>query len=92
MVMRPGLRCAAGENMNEDTMEIKIRKLTLADYRNKGIGRKLLTRFLDAATQRGYRAISLSVDKRNRAKHLYERADFKVFKEIDVDYVMVIKI
>ncbi len=61
----------------------------LPKYRNKGVGTNLLTRFLEEAKRRGHRTVSLSVDKRNPAKRLYERAGFKVFRENEVDFIMI---
>lgn len=62
----------------------------LPEYRNKGIGNKLLQLFLNEAKRRGYRAVSLSVDKRNPAKRLYDRAGFTVVRDNNVDYIMII--
>jgi [ribosomal protein S18]-alanine N-acetyltransferase len=62
----------------------------LPEYRNREIGNKLLQLFLNEAKRREYRAVSLSVDKRNPAQHLYDRAGFAVVKENDVDFLMII--
>ncbi|MGE5653345.1 MAG: N-acetyltransferase family protein [Bacillota bacterium] len=50
---------------------------TVAGVRGMGIGTKLLTLLIAQACQDGYRGISLSVDPRNAALHLYERTGFK---------------
>jgi ribosomal protein S18 acetylase RimI-like enzyme len=73
--------------IDEKTPELGM--AVLPEYRNKGIGTDLLTRFLKEAKQRGCRSVSLSVDKRNPAKRLYERAGFTVFRENEVDFIMI---
>ena len=59
------------------------------DYRNKGIGCMLLIRFFREMEKRGYKKISLSVDKRNRAVNLYKRTGFQIVKENESDFIMV---
>lgn len=49
---------------------------TLPDYRGHGIGTALMTHLIQKATEDGHPALSLSVDPRNRAIHLYERLGF----------------
>lgn len=56
-----------------------IPELTLAilpEFRGLGIGTSLLNLLVAQARQDGYRGISLSVDPRNAAVRLYERAGF----------------
>ncbi len=45
-------------------------------HRGRGIGTALLERVIAQAASRGHRGISLSVEDRNRARELYERAGF----------------
>ncbi len=73
--------------VDEHTPELGM--AVIPEYRNRGIGQQLLALFLQEAKQRGHRAVSLSVDKRNRAKNLYKRAGFEIVKETEVDYVMM---
>jgi ribosomal protein S18 acetylase RimI-like enzyme len=47
-----------------------------AQYRGQGIGTKLLDAILDVARERGYAAVSLSVEDDNGARRLYEQAGF----------------
>jgi ribosomal protein S18 acetylase RimI-like enzyme len=61
----------------------------LPEARNKGIGAKLLRRLHADLTQRGYRQISLSVQKANAALRLYERNRYRITKEQETDYIMV---
>jgi ribosomal protein S18 acetylase RimI-like enzyme len=45
--------------------------------RGKGVGSALLDALLTLAQEQGYRAISLSVDRQNPARRLYERKGFR---------------
>ena len=47
-----------------------------ADARGQGIGQALLQAFIALAQSQGYAALSLSVDRNNPARHLYERFGF----------------
>jgi len=88
-------RLFSEENKGFGFIDENIPELGMAvipEYRNKGIGHQLLSLFLEEAKQRGYRAVSLSVDKRNRARKLYFRAGFEVVKKSDVDYIMMKKL
>ncbi len=80
-----------GNNKGFGFIDDKTPELGMAvipEYRNRGIGKELLSRFLNEAKRRGYRAISLSVDKSNPAKHLYVRAGFEIYRENEGDYIM----
>jgi GNAT superfamily N-acetyltransferase len=48
-----------------------------AEARGRGVGGALLDALLTLARERGYRAVSLSVDRRNPARRLYERKGFR---------------
>jgi GNAT superfamily N-acetyltransferase len=48
-----------------------------AEARGTGIGSALLDALLTLARDQGYRAVSLSVDRRNPARRLYERKGFR---------------
>jgi ribosomal protein S18 acetylase RimI-like enzyme len=60
--------------IDEFTPELSI--ALFQEYRGRGIGTELLTRFLEAASQR-FPAVSLSADPRNRAVRLYKRLGFE---------------
>lgn len=51
------------------------------DYRNQGIGQELLRQLLEHLATLNYEALSLSVQKENKAQSLYFRLGFKVFNE-----------
>ncbi|MCY7286894.1 MAG: GNAT family N-acetyltransferase [Cryobacterium sp.] len=59
-----------------DTPELSI--TTFDGFRGQGVGTALLGALVEAAKARGVRAISLSVEDGNRARHLYERTGFTV--------------
>jgi ribosomal protein S18 acetylase RimI-like enzyme len=48
-----------------------------ADARSQGVGRALLDALLAMGRDQGYRAVSLSVDRRNPARRLYQNAGFR---------------
>ena len=59
----------------------------LKEYRNKGIGTKILEEQLKENQSKGIRTI-LQVFKDNPAKSLYERLGFKVYGETETHYQM----
>ena len=59
----------------------------LAEYQNKGIGRKILEEQLKENHKKGIRTI-LQVFKDNPAKKLYEQLGFKVYGETETHYQM----
>ena len=59
----------------------------LKEYRNKGIGRKILEEQLKENRQKRIRTI-LQVFKDNPAKSLYEKLGFKVYGETETHYQM----
>jgi ribosomal-protein-alanine N-acetyltransferase len=70
------------ENTPELTMAIK------SEYRNQGIGESMISRFFQLAGDKGYKYLSLSVDKRNRACNFYLRQGFKIVGELGTAYTM----
>lgn len=62
----------------------------LPDYRNQGIGTKLIQNLLEAIDEQGFRQVSLSVLKTNPASRLYRRIGFQPESETDDEYVMTI--
>ena len=59
------------------------------EYRNKGIGTKLLERMLELLRRDGYKRVSLSVQKENYAVRMYCRMGFVTEKETEEEYIMV---
>jgi len=59
------------------------------EYRNRGFGTALMESLFGELKEKGYKKISLSVSKTNRAISLYRRLGFELFKEQDNDFLMV---
>lgn len=72
--------------IDDDTPEIAISVYT--EYRGKGIGTKLLKEMIAFLKDKGYRQVSLIVDKDNYAAKLYKDLGFSVALEKDNDYLM----
>ena len=78
-------------NINSETPELAI--AVFKKYRNLGIGRGLMYNMIDLTFHsRGYKQISLSVDKTNYAVKMYEKFGFEIVKENEDDYIMVLKL
>lgn len=59
------------------------------EYRGKGYGTAMMKKMLEILKEKGYRKVSLSVQKANRAVRLYESLGFKVLIDKDDEYIMV---
>jgi len=75
-VARPGYGFVA-----DDIPELSIAVLT--ERRGQGIGARLLGAIEREAIHRGVRAVSLSVELTNPARHLYERSGYAVVRRAD---------
>lgn len=62
------------------------------EYRNQGIGSRLMTAMIDYLRESGYSQASLNVKKENYAVKLYRKMGFEVVREDDEDYLMVLKL
>lgn len=58
------------------------------EYRGKGIGTRLLRKMLSLLEEKGYPAVSLSVQKENYAYKMYLKAGFKIIDENTEEYIM----
>ena len=58
------------------------------EYRGRGIGSELLRRMLDLLRAKGYRQVSLSVQKANYAFRMYRKAGFETLKETEEEFLM----
>jgi ribosomal protein S18 acetylase RimI-like enzyme len=74
-------------NIDEHTPELAIS--VLGEYHGQGIGAKLLSALHNNLAGRGYRRISLSVQKTNPAVRLYESVGYVIIGENDEDFIMV---
>ncbi len=59
------------------------------EYRNFGIGTKLMTTMLSELKNRGCKKTSLAVQKANYAVRMYEKVGFSVVDENEEEYIMV---
>ncbi|MDR0847934.1 MAG: GNAT family N-acetyltransferase [Propionibacteriaceae bacterium] len=73
--------------VDDETPELTIG--VLPEYRNKGIGTKLLKNLFEVVVEKRFKRISLDVKKDNPAVHLYERLGFTTERETDDSLVMV---
>ena len=62
------------------------------EYREMGIGTQLMYAMIEHLQKSGYKQASLSVQKENYAVRLYENIGFKILKENDSDYLMLLAI
>ena len=58
------------------------------EYRNQGIGTNLLKQMLDLLKEKGYKSVSLSVQKANYAMRMYQKAGFKVISDDGEEVIM----
>lgn len=61
----------------------------LPEYRNRGIGTRMMRDLIELFTELGYARTSLSVDKENYAVRMYESLGFVVLAEQDEDLLMI---
>lgn len=59
------------------------------EYRNKGIGKQLMIEMIMLLRNKGYKQVSLSVQKANYAVKMYLKLGFKTIKETEDEFVMV---
>ena len=62
------------------------------EFRNKGIGTKLMNKMIDYLKEKGYKQTSLSVQKENYAVNLYKKLGFEIISENNEDYLMILKL
>lgn len=61
----------------------------LREYRNLGIGTKLMKKMLTELKMQGYQQASLSVQKANYAAQMYLKIGFEIFRENEEEYIMI---
>lgn len=59
------------------------------DYRNQGIGTRLMKAMLSLLKKQGFKKASLSVQKANYAVRMYEKVGFHTVNENHEEYIMV---
>ncbi len=58
-------------------------------YRHLGIGTKLMRKMLILLKEKGYKQVSLSVQKANYAVNMYRKLGFEVVEEKEEEYIMI---
>lgn len=76
-------------HIDKDTPSLAIS--LLPEYRGQGIGTKLLNDLLSLLCEKGFRQVSLSVQKKNPAVRLYKRAGFQILEEKGTEYLMFLE-
>jgi ribosomal protein S18 acetylase RimI-like enzyme len=74
--------------VDDSTPELAIS--LLPEYRNRGIGTRMMRDLIRLLTECGYARTSLSVDKGNCAARIYENLGFEVVAEHDDDQLMIL--
>lgn len=72
--------------LDEFTPELAIS--VKKEFHSQGIGTRLMQEMIAVLRKRGYKHVSLSVDKENRACRMYQTLGFSVVKERDSKYFM----
>lgn len=62
------------------------------EYRNCGIGMRLMTAMIEYLQSNGYKQTSLNVKKDNYAVKLYKKMGFEVIGEDSEDFLMLLKL
>lgn len=74
-------------HVDDDTPSLSIS--VKAPYRQKGIGTALIQAMLTLLQTKGYKQVSLSVQKANYARKLYLKLGFQIVKTNEEDEIMV---
>lgn len=74
-------------HVDASTPELNIS--VLDGYRGRKLGSRLIKTMLALLSEEGFKQVSLSVQKANRAVKLYEELGFTVFAEDEETYTMV---
>lgn len=80
------LGCSYGK-VDDTTPELAIS--LYPEYRNKGIGSRLLASLLEILRGARFSKVSLSVDKTNYAVKMYSTNGFRIVSEREHDYLMI---
>ena len=74
-------------HVDDDTPSLAIS--LYENHRGKGIGTQLLNDMLCTLKEKGYKRVSLSVQKENYAVRMYQHAGFNILDENEEEYIMV---
>ena len=64
----------------------------IPEYRNQGIGTKLMKEMLSLLKEHGYKQASLAVQKANYAVRMYKEVGFEIIDENEEEYIMVCRL
>lgn len=73
-------------HIDDETPSLAIS--VLEEYRNQGIGTTLLQFLLPVLKAKGYKRVSLAVQKANYAVRMYKKVGFEIVDENDQEYIM----
>ena len=62
------------------------------EYRGKGIGTALMKSMLQLLKSRGYKQVSLGVQKDNYAVKMYKNLGFEINKGLEQEYIMIYRL
>jgi len=88
-------RILAGEIKGYGNIDDKTPEFAISiheNYRNQGIGTKLMNAMIDHLRNNNYKQTSLSVNKENYALKLYKKVGFHIIKERKDDYLMLLNL
>ncbi len=74
-------------NIDDKTPELSIS--VYEEHRNMGIGKKLMIEILTLLKEKGYKKVSLSVQKANYASKMYLDLGFEILRETSEEYIMI---
>ena len=74
-------------HVDDDTPSLAIS--LYENHRGKGIGTQLLNEMQCTLKEKGYKMVSLSVQKANYAVRMYQHAGFNIVDENEEEYIMV---
>ena len=77
-------------HIDDETPELAIS--VLPEYRNQGIGAKLMKKLFELLSERGYKQTSLAVQKENPAANFYLRLGYEIMSEKPEEYLMIKKL
>ena len=77
-------------NIDNKTPEFAIS--VLKKFRNQGIGTKMMLKMIDYMKNKGYKQLSLAVQKANYATKMYQKLGFEIVKDIEPEYLMILKL
>ncbi len=76
--------------IDDETPEFAIS--LFKEYRNQGIGARLMSAMIEYLREKGYKQTSLNVKKENYAVKLYKKMGFEVISEDEEDYFMLLEL